>query len=84
MSDFDVDKNSISRAQALLDYKIPEIGSMWCNKESQYLYRVYDYTNLETTRNDYPIRISYIRLSDGTKWSRSLSDWHRSYEQVSV
>jgi hypothetical protein len=58
----------------------PALHSIWKNKTSGNLYVVYDYTNEESTRLDeYPVRISYKRLVDGTKWSRSLSDWHRSY-----
>jgi hypothetical protein len=61
----------------------PEIGSFWKNKKSGEVYRVYDYTNETANRLDeYPVRISYKRLSDQTKWSRSLSDWHRSFEFV--
>lgn len=84
MSDFAVDRNSLSRLQALLDYQIPAVGSEWVNKTSGEVYRVYDYTNLETTRKNYPVRVSYIRLSDQTKWSRDLSDWYRSYEKRGV
>lgn len=82
MTDFTTDANSLARVQALLDYKIPQIGSEWINKNSGEIYRVYDYTNLESTRKDYPVRISYIRLSDNSKWSRDLRDWHRSYRTV--
>jgi hypothetical protein len=82
MKDFLVDKNSLGRVQALLHYKIPKIGSEWVNKNSGEIYRVYDYTNLESTRRDYPIRVSYIRSSDNSKWSRELSEWHRSFEEI--
>lgn len=61
--------------------EVPELASVWRNKKSGELYGVYDYTNQKTERpDDYPVRISYMRLSDMTSWSRALTDWHRSYE----
>lgn len=61
----------------------PKIGTYWRNKSSGRVYVVYDYTNETADRLDeYPVRISYQRLDDKTRWSRSLSDWHRSYEQL--
>lgn len=58
----------------------PEIGSLWVHRDKGTLYVVYDYTNEATERPDkYPVSISYLRLEDGTKWSRSLDLWHDSY-----
>lgn len=61
---------------------IPEINSVWLNKNHGTEYRVYDITNQDASpgkAEEYPIRISYERLDDGTRWNRLLSDWHRSY-----
>jgi hypothetical protein len=61
---------------------IPEINSVWINKNHGTEYRVYDITNLDASPGrveEYPIRVSYERLSDGTRWTRPLSDWYRSY-----
>lgn len=61
---------------------IPEIDSVWINKNHGTEYRVYDITNQDASpgrAEEYPIRISYERLDDGTRWTRALSDWHRSY-----
>ena len=58
----------------------PEIGSLWIHRTSEKLYVVYDYTNEHTERpEEYPVSISYMRLEDGTKWSRTLDRWHASY-----
>ena len=67
------------------DENTPKIDSIWKNKKSGELYQVYDYTNesADDERKDkYPVHISYRRISDETRWSRKLSDWHRSYDEV--
>ena len=60
------------------------IGSLWRHKASGRFYQVYDLTNEASDRVDYPRMVSYRRLIDGTKWSRLVSEWHRSYEPISI
>ena len=62
----------------------PSPGSIWQNKKSKQNYVVLNYTNETSTREDYPIYIHYKRLSDRSRWTRRLSDWHRSYSITDV
>lgn len=55
----------------------PAIGSRWQHKNGN-IYIVYDYTNIDSTRADYPERISYRNEVTNTPYSRDLADWHRS------
>jgi hypothetical protein len=62
---------------------VPRIGSVWKHRTTGNVYEVYDHTNTESTRpEEYPLRISYKRLGDGTTWSRSASLWHASYIEL--
>lgn len=58
-------------------YQKPAIGSQW-KHNSGAIYEVYDYTNVGSERADYPERVSYINIETGDKYSRDLTDWHRS------
>jgi len=62
----------------------PRTGSIWKNKNSKENYVVLNYTNETSTREDYPIYIHYKRLNDGSRWTRRLNDWHRSYSITNV
>jgi hypothetical protein len=63
---------------------IPEINSLWVHNRSGNTYEVYDITNRDSTREGFPIMVSYRRLRDDSRWSRNLSDWHRSFTQTAV
>ena len=63
-----------------LDIPLPEINSLWTHRESSEVYQVYDLTNLNSTREKHPIRVSYRRISDGSTWSRPLARWYDDYD----
>lgn len=65
-----------------LDIPLPKLYSLWKHNESGEVYQVYDFTNLQSTRSKYPIRISYRRMSDQSTWSRPLTAWYQDYNAV--
>jgi hypothetical protein len=57
-------------------------GSRWQHTNG-YSYEVLFLTNEHGTSSDYPIAVVYAG-ENGRKWSRPLTDWHRSMTRVSV
>lgn len=59
----------------------PEIGTKWKHYNGT-LYVVDDISNLESTKVEYPPTVFYRNLHTNSKWSRPLSDWHRSMTRI--
>lgn len=57
-----------------------KINSRWKHSSGR-IYSVITLTNLESTREDYPVTVVYQGES-GTIWSRPYSDWHRSMTEL--
>lgn len=53
-------------------------NSVWTHNKTWEDYRVDRVDNLAATWPDYVAMVSYTRLSDGTTWSRPLSEWSNS------
>jgi hypothetical protein len=61
----------------------PMVGSIWSHHSGR-MYKVLDYTNIETDRQDrYPTTIVYQNTANLKKYSRPLMDWDRSFVHVS-
>lgn len=61
----------------------PRVGSVWSHHNGN-IYRVLDYTNVESDRqDDYPTTIIYQNTANGKKYSRKLVDWARSMVEIS-
>lgn len=62
----------------------PKIGSFWLHENGD-AYEVYDVTNEQSTRLDeYPVRVSYRRLRDNTRWSKDLLGFLKSRRQIGL
>jgi hypothetical protein len=61
----------------MADTEKPAIGSIWRHRNGCE-YRVIMFTNEPGDRLKYPINIVYENTENGNKYSRLLSDWHRS------
>lgn len=61
---------------------LPELNTTWMHRTHKTYYEVYDITNVHSTKDKYPVMVSYRRLSDQTTWSRPLSLWYQDYTQV--
>lgn len=63
---------------------VPAIGSIWLHNNGD-AYEVYDVTNRASERLDeYPIRVSYRRLRDGSTWSKDLFGFLKSRRKLNV
>jgi 8-oxo-dGTP pyrophosphatase MutT (NUDIX family) len=61
----------------------PDIDSQWKHEKGA-IYTVYDFSNEKTTQPErYPVMIHYKDVN-GDKWSRPLSDWHRSMVELKI
>lgn len=58
----------------------PVEGSIWTHYNGRE-YRVLFIAN-DNGNDKYPPHVVYENTRSGTKWSRLLSDWHRSMTQV--
>lgn len=63
--------------------EVPEINSVWIHTSGTEPYIVLLITNLDATKDDYPVTVVY-QGTDGKVWSRKLSDWHRSMTPKNV
>jgi hypothetical protein len=62
--------------------EIPPCPSLWMHSNGD-VYELYDITNEASTRLDeYPIRCSYQRLRDGTRWSKDVLGFLKSRTQL--
>ena len=57
--------------------RMPEVGDTWRHRNGS-LYVVVGISNEHSERPEYPPRVEYANVENGRRWSRSLSDWHRS------
>jgi hypothetical protein len=62
-------------------HKYLEKGSRWLHKNGE-IYLIYDHTNINTTREDYPVRISYKNEMTGETYSREASKWLDSFTRL--
>jgi hypothetical protein len=62
-------------------WRIPEDGSKWRHYNGME-YQVLMITNLDSTRPEYPTTVVYVNTMNGKRWSRPLSEWHRSMTEV--
>lgn len=60
---------------------LPAIGSLWQHRNGN-KYEVIMLTNLESSKETYPITVVYKNSNTGTIWSRKLSDWHKSMTKI--
>lgn len=58
--------------------KTPEAGEVWLHKNG-IPYRVLFLAN-DGRRGSYPVSVVY-EGSNGKRWVRELSDWHRSFSE---
>lgn len=56
---------------------LPKTGQVWKHRNGN-LYRVICRTNVDSTREKYPETVVYENIENGARYSRLLSDWHRS------
>lgn len=63
-------------------YELPPLESAWVHEASGSIYIVYDHTNVDSTKEKYPTRISYISTATGKKHSGDLSDWYSRMRRV--
>jgi len=61
--------------------KYLEKGSRWLHKNGE-MYLIYDHTNIHTTREDYPVRVSYKNERTGETYSREASKWLDSFTRL--
>ena len=65
----------------LPDYVAPVPGSTWKHyKGPEYV--VLFLTNFPGDRLGHPIEVIYANTENGSKYSRLLSDWHRSFTEI--
>lgn len=53
------------------------VNSKWVHTNGNE-YEVITIANSETMTDRYPVTVIYRNVDNGTIWSRSLNDWHRS------
>ena len=59
----------------------PEAGELWTHRNGN-VYKVLMLTNIQLDRQDkYPTTVVYQNISNDAKYSRKLSDWHRSMSE---
>lgn len=54
---------------------LPEVGSVWEHHMSGQLYVVTGFSNMNSTRPEYPPMIRYKGLANGNKWSKPAHRW---------
>jgi hypothetical protein len=57
--------------------RVPVVGDIWRHRNGN-LYAVVGISNEHSERVEYPPRVEYANVENGRRWSRDLSDWHRS------
>lgn len=68
---------------------MPMVGSRWMHRNGN-VYQVIAFTNTSKDAvrfkpdevERYPDMIIYQNVNNGTLWSREVTDWHRSFQQV--
>ena len=71
-----IHKYAQDRSMWVSDHTVTS-GSLWKHKNGN-KYEVITIANSETKTDRYPVTVIYKNIYNGSIWSRSLSDWHRS------
>jgi hypothetical protein len=62
------------------DQHPPKFGSMWSHVNGS-TYLVYDLTNIDSVRENFPPSVSYLDMKTGVRYSRTLADWKDSVDK---
>jgi hypothetical protein len=77
-----IDTYSNLTTDELLSKFAPGDGTKWKHHKSGAIYKVLFLTNLPDDER-YPKTVVYENTHNGSRWSRPVSDWHRSFTPVS-
>lgn len=57
------------------------ISTVWRHNEKGDLYIVYDVTNADTTKDSFPVRVSYMNLN-AEKWSQDCCTFIQKFAKI--
>lgn len=66
-----------------MGYKLPAVGYYYQHKNGG-LYQVTALANLaaDLNKEEFPVTIIYLRLSDQTLWARTIDRWEGKFQKI--